>query len=136
MLSLAIYSVAIVVRETVDTWRKNGVTINPTVSGKIFLPILIIIIIITFIHRHHPCTHTSIHGPLPPCSERMFLPSLPPAPNIYRLMQPQNREVGRKLLIYTMLMFTIPIVTFYAFQKYILPAGKAALLWQQQGLIS
>ena len=39
-------------------------------------------------------------------------------------MQPQNRDVGRKLLIYTILMFTIPIATFYLFRKYALPPGE------------
>lgn len=39
-------------------------------------------------------------------------------------MQPQNRDVGRKLMIYTMFMFTIPIATFYGFQKYVLPPGE------------
>lgn len=32
----------------------------------------------------------------------------------HRLMEPQNREVGKKLLNYTVLMFSLPIAIFYA----------------------
>lgn len=45
------------------------------------------------------------------------------------LLQPQNREVAKKLGTATMLMFTLPIIAFYVSLYYIFPHKEDPTMW-------
>ena len=47
-----------------------------------------------------------------------------------RLMEPQNQDVGRKLFLFTVAMFTIPVIAFFIFRTHVFVAGaSASTLW-------
>ncbi len=39
-------------------------------------------------------------------------------------MEPQNRDVGRKLFLFTIAMFTLPVLVFFACRKHIFGIGR------------
>lgn len=38
-------------------------------------------------------------------------------------MEPQNRDVGRKLFLFTIAMFTVPVIAFLVFRTHVFGAG-------------
>lgn len=47
----------------------------------------------------------------------------------HRLLQEQNREVARKLGIATLLMFTLPILSFHVGLRFLFPHKEDPLMW-------
>lgn len=42
-------------------------------------------------------------------------------------MEPQNRDVGRKLFLFTIAMFTVPVIAFLVFRTHVFGAGAVPL---------
>lgn len=42
-------------------------------------------------------------------------------------MEPQNQDVGRKLFLFTIAMFTLPVMVFFAFRTHVFGAGADML---------
>ena len=55
--------------------------------------------------------------------------SLSLCPRAVSLMEPQNRDVGRKLFLFTVAMFTLPILAFYAARKHLFAPGAWLSWW-------
>lgn len=98
--------------------------------------------------NHGAAIRQPVRTPPCPCSQApaqfpralLYAPSHAPLTTLSdRLMEPQNRQVGHKLFLYTMAMFSIPIVVFFISREWVFASDprrrdmwRYALKWERR----